>query len=193
MSKKRLAIFASGTGSNAVNIIDYFKDHNQIEVAFVLTNKGEAPVIDGSKKRDVATLVYSNEEVANGDFLVSVCEQFNIDYIILAGYLRLIPKELIHVYSHRIINIHPALLPKFGGKGMYGDKVHIAVLQSYDKVSGISIHYIDENFDEGPLIAQMHCEVNEVDDLDTLKQKVHILELMYYPVVIEKTVLPLSV
>lgn len=189
MVKTRLALFASGTGSNALNIIDYFSGHVSIEVTFVLTNRNDAPIIESAKKKGIETLAFSNEQVSSGNFLVEVCSQHKIDFVILAGYLRLIPNNFIEHYPEKIINIHPALLPSYGGHGMYGDRVHTAVLEAKEEISGISIHYVDQHFDRGRMIAQLYCPVSPNCTLEQLKQKVQHLEHAYYPIVIEKTIL----
>lgn len=189
MLKIRLALFASGAGSNALNIIDHFVGHASIEVACVLTNRIDAPVIDGAKKRSIPVLIFDNKQVSDGKFLIDVCTENKVDYIILAGYLRLIPKEFTHHYPEKIINVHPALLPNYGGHGMYGDNVHRAVIAAGEDKSGISVHFVDENFDEGRLIAQFYCPVSISESLDTLKKKVQQLEHAYFPIVIENTIL----
>lgn len=189
MKKIRLALFASGTGSNALNIIDHFAGHRQIEVGFVLTNKANAPVVEKSQLRGVETIILNNELVSEADTLLKVCKEHQADYIVLAGYLRLIPSAFIEHYDERIINIHPSLLPKFGGKGMYGSRVHEAVLAAGEKESGISIHFVDSHFDEGRVIAQFSCEVGSSDTIETLGAKIRQLEHAYFPVVIEETVL----
>lgn len=189
MIKTRLALFVSGTGSNALNIIDHFSENEAIDVAFVMTNKSNSPVIAHCAERSVSCFVYSNEIVSDGIFLTSICQEQQIDYIILAGYLRLIPSELIENFPERIMNIHPALLPKYGGKGMYGDRVHAAVIAAKEKESGISIHFVDARFDEGRMIAQAYCKIDPTDTPESLRKKIQQLEHAYFPVVIEKTIL----
>lgn len=188
MLKTRLAIFVSGTGSNAMNIIEHFSDNQYVDIAFVLSNKSDSPVVDNCTKRNVTSIICTNDQAADGQFLLDICKEHSIDYIILAGYLRLIPLDLIQKYTERIINIHPALLPKYGGKGMYGDRVHQAVLDAKEHESGISIHFVDPHFDEGRLIAQVFCAIDESDTLSSLKKKVQRLEHAYFPIVIEKTI-----
>lgn len=192
MKKIRLALFASGTGSNALNIIDHFTGHPKVEVAFVLTNKADAPVVKRSQQRGVKTIILNNELVSQAEVLLKVCKGEEIDFIILAGYLRLIPAEFIKQYDECILNIHPSLLPKFGGKGMYGSRVHEAVLAAGEKESGISIHFVDSKFDEGRVIAQFSCEVDSSDTIETLSAKIRHLEHAYFPTVIEETVLSFS-
>jgi phosphoribosylglycinamide formyltransferase-1 len=192
MSKKRLAIFASGKGSNALNIIKHLSGNRQLEVAFVLSNKKDALVLELAKTAGVETYFFDNNQIADGKFLSNFCHEQNIDFIILAGYLRLIPSELIQNFPDKIFNIHPALLPKFGGKGMYGSNVHKAVLEEKETTTGISIHFVNSEFDSGRLLAQFTCTVSPSDNLDTIANKIHILEQAYYPLVIEKTILNYS-
>ncbi len=188
MKNIRLALFASGTGSNALNIIDHFAGHSCVEVAFVLTNRADALVGEKCRLRGVKTIILNNELVAEADVLFKICEEHKIDFIVLAGYLRLIPAELIEKYEERILNIHPSLLPKFGGKGMFGSRIHEAVISSGSKESGISIHYVNKNFDEGRIIAQFGCKVESTDTAETLGAKIKLLEQVYFPFVIQETV-----
>ena len=189
MSKKRIAIFASGTGSNAVNLIHFFSSNTKIEVAFVLSNKREAKVLDSAKNLGVETIYMDNDQVAMGDVLISLCEEYEIDWVVLAGYLRLIPVSFIEHFENRIINLHPSLLPNYGGKGMFGRNVHNAVLENKEKESGITIHFVNKEFDKGRIIAQFHCEILDTDTVTELEQKIHYLEQSYLPGVIEKTIL----
>jgi phosphoribosylglycinamide formyltransferase-1 len=189
MLKIRLAIFASGVGSNALNILRHFENNAHIEVAFLMTNRKDSPLVLATKKIVTPILVFDNQQVSDGEFLMDVCAEHTIDYVILAGYLRLIPKEFIQNFKEKIINIHPSLLPDFGGKGMYGDNVHLAVLAAKAKNTGISIHFVDENFDEGRILAQFYCQVEEGETLASLKKKIHNLEHAYFPIVIEQTIL----
>lgn len=189
MDKLRLAIFASGYGSNARNIINHFRGHLLVEVGFVLTNRSDSPIILWCNDNDIDVIVMDNLMVDDGDLLSGVCLSGFIDYIILAGYLRRIPLGLISSYSNRIINIHPSLLPKFGGKGMYGDNVHRSVKDSGDFQTGITIHYIDENFDEGLYIAQFYTLLDVSDSVEDIRDKVQDLESRYFPLVIENTII----
>lgn len=189
MKKLRLAVFASGKGTNAANIVDYFKNHEKIEVAFVLSNNPSFELTNHDKFPSIRVVHLSSEKAMDPSFLVELCEAETIDYIILAGYLKLIPAALIHCYENKIINIHPSLLPKYGGKGMYGDHVHKAVLAAKEEVSGISIHFVNEEFDKGRLIAQMYCSVYPNDAVSDLKARVQKLEQAYYPYVIEQTLI----
>lgn len=189
MNKTRIAVFASGKGSNAINLIRYFNNHPSIEIGFVLSNKSDAPVLNSAKELGIEVLYLSNQEVANGDFLVQICQSHHIDWIMLAGYLRLIPGELIQHFENRIINLHPSLLPNYGGKGMHGGHVHEAVIANKETESGITVHFVNEEFDKGRIIAQFRCGINSNDTSSTLAQKIHVLEQSYLPVVVEKTIL----
>ncbi len=189
MKKLRLAVFASGKGTNAANIVDYFKDHQLIEVAFLLSNNPSFQLPNRDKLPFIQVMKLSPDQVQDGNVLTKLCREEHIDYVILAGYLKLIPATFIAAFVDKIINIHPSLLPKFGGKGMYGDHVHEAVLNAKEDCSGISIHFVNEVFDKGKLIAQMHCDVFPQDTIFDLKARIHKLEQDYYPVVIEKTIL----
>lgn len=192
MSKKRLAVFASGRGSNALNIINHLNGNDYMEVAFVLSNKKDAPILEHAKSAGVKTYFFDNHQTADGNFLTSFCQEQNIDFIILAGYLRLIPSELIDVFSDKIINIHPSLLPKYGGKGMYGSHVHQAVIEAKETTTGISIHFVNSEFDSGRMIAQFTCAIQPEETLEIIEHKIHLLEQAYYPIVIEKTILNYS-
>lgn len=190
MKKVRLAIFASGTGSNALNIIRYFKTSDAVEVSFVLSNKQDAKIVTSAREEGIEVVVVSNQEVETGGKLVDLCRENRIDYIILAGFLRKIPEQLIGLYPDRIINIHPSLLPKYGGKGMYGANVHKALLENKEKESGITIHFVNPEFDKGEIIAQFKCAVEEGETLESLQQKIHLLEHTNFPTVINTTILP---
>ena len=189
MNKARLAIFASGTGSNAINIMNYFQEHPTVEVACILSNRANAPVLEKAKIRLIETIILSNEEAENASVLLDLTAKLEIDYVILAGYLRLIPAEFILKFNRKIFNIHPSLLPKYGGKGMFGDHVHRAVLESGEKETGITIHYVDPAFDEGEIIDQFKCVLAENETLESVRLKINSLELAHFPSVIEKTIL----
>lgn len=188
MSKKRLGIFASGTGSNAMNLIQYFNGHEEIEVAFVLSNNAQARILETAAEAGITTLCFSNAEVSDGAFLINICREHNVDWVMLAGYLRLIPGSFIEAYHDKIINLHPSLLPKYGGKGMYGHFVHEAVIANREKESGITIHFVNQEFDKGRIIAQFHCDLDENDDQHSLAYKIHELEQTYVPIVVESTI-----
>ena len=186
---KRIAIFASGTGSNAQKILSHFKTSNKIEVALIVSNKTNAGVLNFAKEYSVPTLIIDREKFLKGDGYVPELQAAKIDWIILAGFLWKIPPTLINQWGKRIINIHPALLPKYGGKGMYGEAVHRAVLAANEKESGITIHYVDEQYDHGATIFQATCSVLSTDLVENLAEKIHALEHLHYPVVIEKEIL----
>ena len=186
---KRIAIFASGTGSNAQKILSHFKTSNKIEVALIVSNKTNAGVLNFAKEYSVPTLIIDREKFLKGDGYVHELQAAKIDWIILAGFLWKIPLTLISQWEKRIINIHPALLPKYGGKGMYGEAVHRAVLAANEKESGITIHYVDEQYDHGATIFQATCSVLSTDLVENLAEKIHALEHLHYPVVIEKVIL----
>ena len=186
---KRIAIFASGTGSNAQKILSHFKTSNKIDVALIVSNKTNAGVLNFAKEYSVPTLIIDREKFLKGNGYVPELQAAKIDWIILAGFLWKIPVSLLNHWEKRIINIHPALLPKYGGKGMYGEAVHRAVLAANEKESGITIHYVDEQYDHGATIFQATCPVLPTDLVDNLAEKIHALEHLHYPVVIEKEIL----
>ena len=183
---KNIAIFASGNGTNAERIMDYFSDNDEINIRLVLTNNPKAGVIARAEKFGVPCRVFSREEFYNTDKIDKLLAENNIDFIVLAGFLWLIPSSIIQSFPNRIINIHPALLPEYGGKGMYGHHVHEAVIANGEKQSGITIHYVNELYDEGNIIFQATCEVKEDDTPDSLAARIHELEYAHFPVVIEK-------
>lgn len=183
---KRIAIFASGSGTNAQRIIEYFKDRPLIRVEMILSNNPEAFVLERAKKFHIASMVFSRQEFYQSDIVLKVLQENNITFIVLAGFLWLIPVYLLDAYNGKIINIHPALLPKYGGKGMFGMRVHEAVIQSGDKESGITIHQVNKNYDEGRIIFQAKCRVSGSETPATLANKIHLLEYEHFPVVIEK-------
>lgn len=184
--KKRIAIFASGSGSNAQKILEFFKKHPEAEVALVLSNNPEAYVLQRADNFEVPSHIFDKQEFYKSDEIVSLLKNLQIDLIVLAGFLWLIPENLISAFPNRIINIHPALLPKYGGKGMYGDKVHKAVLNAGEEESGITIHYVNEHFDEGEMIHQSRFKIEKGDDLEMIKFKGQQLEHLHYPKVVEQ-------
>jgi phosphoribosylglycinamide formyltransferase-1 len=182
---KNIAVFASGSGTNAQNIAEYFKSSGQIRVALILANKPDAYVLERAKKLDIPSVVFSRNDFYDSEIILETLRSYNIDLIVLAGFLWLIPSYLLKAYSRRIINIHPALLPKHGGKGMYGEKVHQAVIAEGDKLTGISIHFVNDHYDEGEIIFQDSFEVQPGDTAETIARKVHELEYKHFPRVIE--------
>ncbi len=183
-----LAIFASGKGSNAQEIITRFKGHPKIRVALIVSNKPEAGVLGIAQGEGIDALLIERERFLKGDGYVPVLKKKGIDWIILAGFLWKVPASLIQAYPGRIINIHPALLPNYGGKGMYGHFVHEAVIKAGETESGITIHFVDEHYDHGQTIFQATCAVEPGDTPDTLAGKIHILEHRHYPEVIERLI-----
>ena len=183
--KKNIAIFASGSGTNAENIIRYFQENDLIRVALVLSNRSDAYVLERAHRLQVPSEVFLKEDWVSGEQILALLHEYHIDFIVLAGFLIRVPERLLHAYPDKIINIHPALLPKFGGKGMYGDRVHEAVVAAGEAETGITIHYLNEHFDEGEIIVQYKCPVVAEDTAGDIAKKVHALEYEYYPKVID--------
>lgn len=181
----KIAIFASGSGTNAENIVKYFQN-TPIEIVLILTNKEHAGVIERSKKLNIPCHYFSTEEMKQGIKPLKLLLEKEVDVIVLAGYLCLITPPYLDAFPKRIINIHPALLPSYGGKGMYGDHVHEAVINAGEKLSGITIHLVDEVYDHGRTLCQATCPVLPSDDTHSLSQRIHILEYRYFPVTIEQ-------
>lgn len=180
----KIALFASGSGSNAENIISFFAHNSKFVFPVIISNKPDAFVHERAKRLQIPSYTFSREDFLKGDKLLSFLKQHEIDYIVLAGFLLKIPQVLIDAFPNKIINIHPALLPKYGGKGMYGHHVHEAVAASGDTESGITIHYVNNNYDEGNIIFQAKCSVLPTDTSDIIAEKVHQLEYEYFPKVI---------
>ena len=183
---KRIAIFASGSGSNAENIANYFKNSTEVEIPLILANTPKAYVLERAKKLGIESVVVTNEEFRAADNVIEILNEKKIDFIVLAGFLLLVPAKLVAAYPGRIVNIHPALLPKHGGKGMYGDRVHEAVVAAGDTESGITIHLIDERYDCGTTFFQATCPVLPTDTPHDVAEKVHALEYKHFPHVIEE-------
>ena len=186
---KRIAVFASGSGTNAERIIEYFRDHQDINVAMVFSNKPDAYVLERAKRLHVESMVFNRREFYETDYVLRILRDKEIDFIVLAGFLWLIPKFLLDTYQGNIINIHPALLPKYGGKGMYGRRVHETVIAAKEKESGITIHFVNEKYDDGQIIFQAKCPIEPGDTPESLAGKIHQLEYNYFPAVIESVVL----
>ncbi len=184
-NKIHIAIFASGAGSNAQKIIDYFKNHSHVSIALIVCNKPEAGVLTIAAKEVIPTLLIEKERFFRGDAYIDILKEYQISFIVLAGFLWKIPQALVVAYPDKIVNIHPALLPKYGGKGMYGHFVHEAVIANAEKESGITIHFVNENFDEGTHIFQATCPVLPDDTPDSLAERIHKLEHTHFPKVIE--------
>ena len=187
-SLKNIAILASGAGSNAQKILEHFSDRMDIAVRLIVSNKQEAGVLNIAKVASIDTFVVTRDSFYSPTDLLIELNKRNIDFIVLAGFLWLIPPYLIQHYPDRIINIHPALLPKYGGKGMYGHFVHEAVHLAKDNHSGITIHYVNEKYDEGSIVFQEKCEILPSDQPEDIAKKVQVLEHLYYPTVIDQLV-----
>ena len=183
-----LAVFASGTGSNTRKIIDYFRHHSSIAISLIVSNQPAAGVLSIAAEEGIPTLIIEKERFFRGDAYVPELQKRNIGFIVLAGFMWKVPPTLIAAWPGAIVNIHPALLPKYGGKGMYGSYVHEAVVANREAESGITIHWVDELYDHGKIIFQATCPVDETDTPDTLAQKIHMLEHAHYPAVIEEAV-----
>lgn len=184
-SQHRLAIFASGAGSNAATIVCYFKNHPTISVALIVCNKTGAGVLEIAKRNDVPVLEIERERFFSGDAYLPVLLEHKISFIVLAGFLWKIPSALVTAFPGKIVNIHPALLPNYGGKGMYGTYVHAAVLKAGDTQSGITIHLVDEQYDNGAILFQAACPVFHTDTPDSLAKRVHELEHQHYAPTLE--------
>lgn len=183
---KNIAIFASGNGTNAENIIRYFQNSELVNVELVLANKETAFVLERARSLNVPFAYMGKAEWTEGTAVLSLLEDRKIDFIVLAGFLARVPDCILHAYPNKIINIHPSLLPKFGGKGMYGDRVHEAVVAAGEAETGITIHYLNERFDEGEIVVQYKCPVLPQDTAADVAKKVHALEYEYYPKVIDR-------
>lgn len=185
---KNIAIFASGSGTNAENIIKYFSNKNTAKVSLVLSNKREAFVLKRATAHHIDSVFFEYKEFYTTGKVFERLLLNKIDFVVLAGFLWLVPENILNNYNKRIINIHPALLPDYGGKGMYGEKVHRSVVENHEPESGITIHYVNQQYDAGDIIFQARCTVDNSDTPETLASKVHALEYEYYPVVIEELI-----
>jgi phosphoribosylglycinamide formyltransferase-1 len=182
---KKICVFASGNGSNAENIIRYFQGRNDIAVSLIVTNNPQAGVITRARNLGVPVLICGKEEMQAPEGLSVRLQQEGIDLIVLAGFMRLIPSALLNAFAGRLVNIHPALLPKFGGKGMYGMHVHEAVIRAGEKESGITIHHVNEEYDKGEVLLRKSCSVLPGDTPEALSARIQELEHLHYPPVIE--------
>ena len=188
MIAKKIAIFASGSGSNTQSIIEYFQQKENIEIALVMCNKSNAFVVQRAQKLGVKCIVFNSETFKNNLGFLDILSKYEVNWIVLAGFLLKIPEYIIEDFQGKIINIHPALLPKYGGKGMYGMNVHRSVIENNETESGISIHYVNKNYDEGKMIFQASCAINAGDSPEDLANKIRLLEHQHYPKVIEETI-----
>ena len=187
MTKKRIAIFASGSGSNAEKIAEYFKNHPTIEVSLILSNNPQAGVIARARKFQIPVVLFDRKTFYETNKITELLQNQNVDLIVLAGFMMLIPEEMVKAFPQKMVNIHPALLPKYGGKGMYGHFVHEAVVAAHETESGITIHFVNEHYDEGAIIFQASCAVVSGDTPEDVAKKVQVLEHKHYPEVVEKT------
>ena len=186
---KKIAIFASGAGSNAEKIIQHLKESDKVEIAFILSNKEEAKVLQIAKNNNINAIYMNRDSFNNEQLLLALLNEHQVSHIILAGFLLLIPSFLVMQFPHRIINIHPSLLPKFGGKGMYGMNVHKAVIEAKEEFSGITIHEVNQEYDKGKIIFQAQCPVEKEDTPESLASRIHTLEHKFFPSIIEEFVL----
>lgn len=189
-SSKKIIIFASGTGTNARAILQYFKNSPRVQITHILSNNPGAGVLEIAKEHGVATRTFNRKEFYQSGDILRFLQTAGPDFIILAGFLWIIPKDIITAFPDKIINIHPSLLPRYGGKGMYGDHVHRSVLRNGEKETGISIHYVNPHYDEGQIIAQFKIPLDAKDDLTAVKEKIHRLEHTHYPQVIHTLLFP---
>lgn len=183
--KKRIAIFASGSGSNAQKIMEHFKRSSEAEVVLILTNNPQAYVLQRADNFEIPSHIFTRTEIYQTDAVIKLLKNLQVDLIVLAGFLWLVPPTLLKAFPNKIINLHPALLPKYGGKGMYGDNVHKAVLAAKEEESGITIHFVDEQFDEGEILHQSRFKIEPGDNLEMIKFKGQQLEHHHFPRVIE--------
>ena len=188
MDRHRIAILVSGTGTNAINIIEYFEKNSVANVVLVVSNKMDALAVEKAQNKGVKTTVFNNETFKKNGEVLNYLKSESIDFIVLAGFLMKVPNDIIHAYPEKIVNLHPSLLPKFGGKGMYGSRVHRAVIEAQEPESGISIHFVNEEYDEGAIIFQAKVGVEKKDSVEVLAQKIQQLEHRFFPKIIEQVV-----
>ena len=181
---KKIIIFASGSGSNAERIATFFKDDKNIQVSLILSNNPKAGVLERAKRLQIPSIVFDRQAFYHSEIVLDIIQSQNPDLIVLAGFLWKFPENIIKKFPNKIINIHPSLLPKYGGKGMYGGFVHQSVIENKETESGITIHYVNENYDEGTIIFQTQTEVSVNDTPETLAEKIHRLEYEHFPKVI---------
>lgn len=186
--KTKIAIFASGNGTNAEEIIKHFKDNPIGEVALVLSNNKKSFVLERAKKHNIPHYAFNRENFYKSKLVDEILKLNGIDFVVLAGFMWLMPERFVRSFHRRIVNIHPALLPKYGGKGMYGMHVHQAIVDNKEKETGITIHWVNEKYDEGQVIFQAKCAVEPTDDAEMVAEKVHALEYAHYPKIIERTI-----
>lgn len=188
MLMKSIAIFASGSGTNAENIALYFKDSHEVRISVIICNKPDAYVLERAKKLGIPSEILTGADMRDEARVMALLRRYEVDFIVLAGYLLRIPAYMVEAFPHAIVNIHPALLPLHGGKGMYGDRVHEDVIRCGDRESGITIHYVNEQYDSGAVIFQAKCPVLSTDTPHDLATRIHALEYAHFPHVIAETV-----
>ncbi len=188
MEQKRIAIFASGSGSNCENLIRYFEDSEMVECALVVSNKADAYVLERAKRLGVPTAIMPKALLNDADAMMPLMREYDIDFIVLAGFLPLVPNFLLDAFPRRIVNLHPALLPKYGGKGMWGHHVHEAVKAAGETETGMTVHWVTPVCDGGDIIAQYKCEIAPSDSVDDIAEKEHQLEMRYFPEVVERII-----
>ena len=188
MDGHKIAILVSGTGTNAINIIEYFEKNSVADVVLVISNKTDALAVEKAQNKGVKTIVFNNESFKKNGIVLDYLMSQSIDFIVLAGFLMKIPNDIIHAYPNKIVNLHPSLLPKYGGKGMYGNHVHRAVIEAQESESGISIHFVNEEYDEGAIIFQAKVSVEKKDSVEVLAQKIQQLEHRFFPKIVEQVI-----
>lgn len=188
MEQKRIAIFASGSGSNCENLIRYFEDSDVVKCALVVSNKADAYVLERAKRLGVPTAIMPKALLNDADAMMPLMREYDIDFIVLAGFLPLVPDFLLDAFPRRIVNLHPALLPKYGGKGMWGHHVHEAVKAAGETETGMTVHWVTPVCDGGDIIAQYKCEIAPSDSVDDIAEKEHQLEMRYFPEVVERII-----
>ena len=188
MSKHKIAILVSGTGTNAINIIEYFEKNSVAEVVLVISNKTDALAVEKAQNKGVKTVVFNNESFKKNGVVLDYLMSQSIDFIVLAGFLIKISNDIIRAYPNKIVNLHPSLLPKYGGKGMYGKRVHRAVIEAQESESGISIHFVNNEYYEGAIIFQAKVSVEKGDSVEVLTKKIQQLEHRFFPKVVEQVI-----
>ena len=188
MSKYKIAILVSGAGTNAINIIEYFEKNSVADVVLVISNKTDALAVEKAQNKGVKTVVFNNESFKKSGVVLDYLMSQSVDFIVLAGFLIKISNDIIHAYPNKIVNLHPSLLPKYGGKGMYGKRVHRAVIEAQESESGISIHFVNKEYDEGAIIFQAKVNVEKGDSIEVLTKKIQQLEHRFFPKVIEQVI-----
>ena len=186
--KKNIAVFSSGRGGNFNNLCDYFNNNDRIMISLLITNNLDSMSKEIADRHNIETIYVNNKIMSSKSFGKSLIKR-NICFLVLAGFILKLPVKLVSLFEKKTINLHPSLLPKFGGKGMYGDNVHKAVLKSEEKTTGISIHFVDEIYDNGEIIFQKRCKIDKNETILTLREKIRVLEYRFFPIVIEETVL----